>query len=568
MMTSGFQGQYASMGAGRRWLGVGACLLLAWIEIGCGDVYRPVALPIVNPNQPNPSALHFVYSLASDGSQNRGSLSQIDVTGDVVTTIVPSGLAPVHGTLSPDGSRFYMANSGDDTVSVASGASGAHPTIIDLVELCPAANPCPAMPVFVHTTENGRVYVADQGNGTVSIISATSNVVIQTVAVDPAFAPPNKPVLTPNPAAQPVALAEMPNAAKIYSVNKGDSTVTAINTQDGSIAARITGFSAPPVWAVASVDSAYIYVLDSGGKISVIDTLTDQVVSSASAGAGANFIYLDKVANRLYVTNPSNATVSIFDTSGNALIAHSGSPISIAPAAASACTTAAAAASQPIPPAVPTAVTVLSDGSRAYVASYQTYTAGGLTSVCTQADVINTGTSLMSTTIPLSQATDNSSQTGCSSARFRVFVTASAGGTNSPLKVFVSQCDAGSIADIYTFAQYTGPDPHGADVLMANLPAPVNASSSAQVSISGATQSSNGNTTYTYSQLSGPSLQVGTLVIITGMSDVGNNGVFVVNAVSGAQFTVTNSSGVNASSQSGNGTGLAVGNPVFLVAGL
>lgn len=556
-MTSAFQKKNSSLrGTRSRVLGVGACLLLAVIGVACGDVYRPVALPIINPNQPNPSALHFVYSLATDGSQNRGSLSQIDATGDAVNTMVPSGIAPAHGALSPDGSRLFMANSGDDTISVASGAAGAHPTIIDLVELCPATNPCPAVPVFVHSTENARMYVADKGNGTVSILSATANVVIQTVAVDPKFSG-NPPLNNPN--AQPVALAEMPNAAKIYSVNKGDSTVTAINTQDGSIAARIS-FSAPPIWAVASLDSAYIYVLDTSGKISVIDTLSDQVVSSASAGAGANFIYLDKVANRLYVTNPTNATVSIFDISGNALVTHTGSPVPIAPASASACTTAA--------PAQPTSVTVLSDGSRAYVASFQSYTAGGVTSICTQADVINTSTGVISTTIPLSQATDNSSQTGCSSARFRVFVTASAGGTNSPLKVFVSQCDAASIADIYTFAQYSGPDPHGADVLMASLPAPVSSSSSAQVSISAATLSGS-STTYNYSPLSGPALQVGTMVVVTGMTDPGNDGVFVVNAVTGGTFTVTNSSGVTTTaSQSGNATGLTLGNPVFLVAGL
>jgi hypothetical protein len=64
-------------------------------------------------------------------------------------------------------------------------------------------------------------------------------------------------------------------------------------------------------------------------------------------------------------------------------------------------------------------------------------------------------------------------------------------------------------------------------------------------------------------------LQVGTMVVITGMTDVGNNGVFLVSGIPAAgSFMVTNPSGVTTSAaQSGNGTSLTVGNPVFLVPG-
>jgi YVTN family beta-propeller protein len=499
--------------------------------------------------------LHYVYSVAGNGSVNLGSLSQIDVTGDTLTNVIDGGLSPVHAAITPDGSRLYVANSGDDTITVSSSSAGVQPATIDLVQLCPVANPCPLVPVFVHSTESARMYVADKGTGTISVITTGSNAVIATVAVNPAFA--GSPLPSPNPNAQPVALAEMPNGTKIYSVNQGDGTVTSIYSLDDSVAARITGFSPAPVWAVASSDNNYVYVLgentsDFSGAISVISTLSDTVVSSVPlpAGTGANFIFYDKLSNRLYVTNKNAASVSIFNVSGGTLTLSGTIPIKAA--AGSGCTSALQ----------PTSVTVLGDDSRAYVASYQADPSG---LVCAQADVINNGTGMITTTIPLYQATDNSSQTGCASTRFRVSIAASGGGTNTPFKVFVAQCDAGTIADIYTFSQSTGSNPHPADVLMAGLPAPVTSSFSAQVTITAATQSG-GATTYTYSP-SSTSLQVGTMVVVTGMADVPNDGVFVISGVGSGTFTVNNPNGVQATSQSGNGTAVSLGNPIFLVAG-
>jgi hypothetical protein len=170
-------------------------------------------------------------------------------------------------------------------------------------------------------------------------------------------------------------------------------------------------------------------------------------------------MFYAKSANLLYVTNPGAANISIFDVSADPPALRAGSPIAIPVAAGSACTSAVH----------PSSVTVLSDNSRAYVASYQADASGA---VCTQASVVNPGTGLVTTTISLLQAT-NTPQTGCASARFRVFAAASGGAVTEPFKVYISQCDAGQVSVIDTFATNTGPDPHPADVVMAEVPAPV-----------------------------------------------------------------------------------------------
>jgi hypothetical protein len=75
----------------------------------------------------------------------------------------------------------------------------------------------------------------------------------------------------------------------------------------------------------------------------------------------------------------------------------------------------------------------------------------------------------------------------------------------------------------------------------------------ASVSISAASQDALGNTTYTYSQTSGPPLQAGMTVVVSGMTDAGNNGTFLITSVAGSSFTVANAMGVAASGQSGAG---------------
>jgi WD40 repeat protein len=79
-----------------------------------------------------------------------------------------------------------------------------------------------------------------------------------------------------------------------------------------------------------------------------------------------------------------------------------------------------------------------------------------------------------------------------------------------------------------------------------------------QVTISAASQGGS-NTTYTYTLISGPSLQVNQTIVIANMGDGGNDGAFNITALgtdsSGIPtFTVANSLGVSATAQSGTGT--------------
>jgi YVTN family beta-propeller protein len=488
-------------------------ILLGLICLSCGETYRPVAQPIQG-LQPNPAPAHFVASINTDGvgdnHRDRGSVSSINVSGDSMRGELKAGMVPVHAGLTASGSLLYIANSGDDTVSVSNVSSPTGSVAISLPP-SPSATITQATgsgstasytytggtglfsvgdtvyvsgcttdgfngaftvtaaaassfsvsnstsgselesfgaqakvpnAVFVNSAENPSVFVAGYGTNSLYVIDTTTDVVTAAVPVD----------------SHPIAVAEAPAAQKVYVANHGNSasggSVSVVDTVSNTVAKTIClGSLTPPpcptgptpVWAVARADSGQVYVLDQNGTIYAIDTGSDSVVaSSGSPGAGANFMFYDKILNRLYVTNPSADSLRIFDVSSSTPLPSSLNPIAIPSAAASPCGASAA---------IPTSVTVLGDGSRAYVASYQVKPPQPprTGTVCTQLSVIDTGSQTVSKTIPLSQVSDTSGQTGCGTVGFRVFAAASGGGANSNFKVYVSQCDAGNVAVVDTY---------------------------------------------------------------------------------------------------------------------
>src|SRR5947209_3184210 len=66
-------------------------LLLGIIEISCGDTYRPVALPVLGP-QPNPAAFHSVMAISTNGNQDPGAATHIDVSGDTNVGVIKTGV--------------------------------------------------------------------------------------------------------------------------------------------------------------------------------------------------------------------------------------------------------------------------------------------------------------------------------------------------------------------------------------------------------------------------------------------------------------------------------------------
>jgi trimeric autotransporter adhesin len=105
---------------------------------------------------------------------------------------------------------------------------------------------------------------------------------------------------------------------------------------------------------------------------------------------------------------------------------------------------------------------------------------------------------------------------------------------------------AGGDIDQITFPQGTSSQPTG---LCSGVTFPLQT----VINITAATQSGS-STTYSYTLTSGPPLQAGLNIAITGMANAGNNGNFTISSVVNGMFTVVNPSGITAGGQNGTGT--------------
>jgi YVTN family beta-propeller protein len=434
---------------------------------GCGDTYRPIAIPI-QPIPPTPAALHYVVSLSVNGvcppqageNCGRGASTRIDVSGDSRVGTAQVGLNPVHAVVIPNGSSVYVANQMEDTVSFYSPSNVAPVSSVSL--------PAGSAPVFVTATDNTSVYVANSGNNTVSDISTSSEVIVRTI----------------NVGKTPVALAELPNAQKVYVANRGsgaapvNGSVQAINNLDGSVSPIASSSWNSPVWAVARGDNARVYALDQGtGLVSAIDTSVDAVVGTATVQPGANFILYDRNLSRLYVTNPLARSLTVLSAASDALPVLGTISFAFSAASNAAC---------PNPSGcLPLSVAALPDGSRVYVASYQVSPAcsepadaNPLGCITAQVTVLQASDLAVTKSIaialpdnvpnPPAAKPDTPVIATCNSARFRLSTAASVDST----RVYVSYCDAGATAVIRTTPDTSPGSQNGGDYLVNNLSAP------------------------------------------------------------------------------------------------
>ena len=464
-----------------------AIAVAAWLEISCGQVYRPVVIP-TETTRPNPANFHAVFGISSNVPFNPGSALQIDVSGDSDIGAANMGVNPTHATILANNSRVFVTSAGSlstgdaDTIMAFTPASSGQtatglgsPTIFSL--------PSGSLPVFVNTAQTNAVYVANYGTNSVSVLSAVTNTVTLTGAVG----------------LHPVALAETPNALNLYVVNQGDGTVTDLSPTDASTLATIP-VGSTPVWAIARPDSRRVYVLtQGGGQLVPIDTSTNTVLPSQtnlSVGAGANFMLYDPHLGRIYVTNPSTGTVYVFSATGGV---DSGGTANDTPTLLA--TISMTAGTNPLCPngCSPVSVAALPDGSRFYVASYQAAAAcpdanvgAGVPCIIPMLTVFDAPSftvkpisssvlapSLSLLTPPQFAASQYALPpvTSCitpatyapGTTRFRMFTTAAADSSH----VYVSICDAGSIADINTTTSTLSTGGNNTpDVLVTNLTSP------------------------------------------------------------------------------------------------
>jgi YVTN family beta-propeller protein len=484
----------------RRAGGLATTALAALICISCGQIYRPVVIPTTT-TPPNPSGFHEVFSINTNVPDNPGTGMQIDVSGDSVIGAANMGVNPTHAGILPNNSRVFVANAGslspDDADNITAFTPAADSSVATgLGNPLTFSLPSGSLPIFVNTSQNTTVFIANYGTNSVVEINAQSSVV----------------ALSGTTGNKPVAMIETPNGQNLYVANQADNTITNLSPTDLTTQATIQVGSIP-TWVLSRVDGQRVYVVTQGdGNLYTINTATNAVISTLSVGGpGANFASYDTSRNRLYVTNPTAGAVYVFDATTDPPNLLSTIAVPTPPIASTASlTTNCSAYTCTYTPVAAVSVAALPDASRFYVASYVIGTATCLTGdtcqnqtpipppTCPDATVTAAGCIIPQITVydagTFAQKTDvfplfpsvGGVQSfavapiiycapvvpyGPSSARFRMSAAAAADSSH----VYSSVCDAGAVAIVATTTSSIAVNGNTPDTLVTDLPTPFSA---------------------------------------------------------------------------------------------
>jgi DNA-binding beta-propeller fold protein YncE len=379
----------------------GAALASAALMAGCGSTYRPVVTPI-NPSGPAPQVSSYAIVISAPSPQTPGIVTVVDYSGDAVLAIAPIGPGPTTFTLDALGANGYTINS-DHTLSNFPISASIQAKQVEYTTL-----PSTAVPVNLFSPTNG-MWAADLDGNIVDVfggfpqafrlavpvaptpmtIVGPSSVGQRDFAISQNIATPSGVECNTSPRTQPLGTAdsievasftvsasipvgkcpvyaiESPDTKRFFVLNRGDDTITVINSQDNTpntctpfvnqagqtvychptlplsqSAVTATGITPPngtsgmtqiagPVYAEFNQATAQLVVADyDGGTISVIDVSEDEYGNdSATFGTtytipvGNNPASVTVLADgsRAYTANQTDETVSIVTLNNHTL---------------------------------------------------------------------------------------------------------------------------------------------------------------------------------------------------------------------------------------------------------
>ncbi len=360
------------------WIPVGSVLVFASM-LGCGNIYRPVvtSIPPVQP-APQPTKYALVISCGSAtnvsaptidqicaGSTVPGIASLVDFSGDSLSARVYIGNGPRWVAISSNGVTAYIANS-DGTISSFLAESTLQQPLeshsVNTSTLLAGANPNSL--IFT----GNYLYVSQPGRSSIGVLNASAstapNAFLEIPITDPA---------APSVHQNPINLVGNTNAQRIYAIGQGanaggcpasgaNGTATAIEGISNTISA-VLPLGVCPIYGVMSSDARRTFILNQGsGTITVIDSQQNLIdnnpnLTNGTIAVGQGPVWADLYNNGsiLAVVNSQSNTLTLINTSLDSFGHDSpnfGHVLATVPVGLN-----------------PYSVSILADGTRAYVAN-------------------------------------------------------------------------------------------------------------------------------------------------------------------------------------------------------
>ena len=371
----------------------GLALVIAAMVAGCGAGYRPVVTPI-NPSGPAPQPASLAAVVSSPSPTSPGIATIINYSGDTIMATAPIGVGPITFTLDETGSTGYTVNS-DGTITNFPASNNLQQKNVTFSTL-----PSTAVPVNLFSPSSG-LWMADLDGNVIDVLTgapeafklaipvaptpigvvgpgvvAQRNYAITQGAVATGVDCNNSPTTGPVGEADGIEIANFtvssriplgkcpvfailsPDARRLFVLNRGDDTITVINSQNNTLnactpfvnqvgrlvtchpslplstTAGLTGPNVPAIAGPVSADynaaTSQLIVADyDGGTATLIDVSLDEFGDdSATFGTtftmpvGANPASVTALydGSRAYTANQTDGTVTVLNlTSHTAL---------------------------------------------------------------------------------------------------------------------------------------------------------------------------------------------------------------------------------------------------------
>ena len=239
----------------------------AVFALGCGNSYRPVVTAI-NPVGPAGQPQKYAVAISQPTSTGNGLLTIVDFSGDSILINATLGLAPYYLALDNTGSTGYTLNR-DGTVNSFSVSNQLLSNEILQTTLTPS-NPLPNS-VF---PQGPNVYITEPGRNFVAQLQSSPPALRQELPVGPNV----------------VYIAGVANAPRIYAISQnlsGNGQVTPIETTSNTTDTPIP-VGQQPVYGVMTADGRRAFILNRGSNtVSVVNAQTNQLDTPTLLPTGA-----------------------------------------------------------------------------------------------------------------------------------------------------------------------------------------------------------------------------------------------------------------------------------------
>ncbi len=424
---------------------LGTAAVMSLLAAGCGNQYRPV-VSAINPVGPALQPAKYAIAISTPSAGSPGLLTFVDYAGDTVVTTPQILSNPSYLAVGPGGGTGYVINSAGSFNEFAAGSpSTLIASQISQSTLSAGSTPVSISPITL-AASTASVFVPEPGLSQVAALTGTGSLV-QNIGV------PNNPVY----------VVGVTGGSRAYVISEGNGTSPGMvsSVEGGNLAVSSTmTVGVNPTYGVMTADGTRAFILNKGsGTVNVINVINNgpdlamPVIPSSLAGSGTlglNPVWADlsPLTTELMVLNQGDGvhpgSLSII----NIPLCSTASPATNPNCDAANPVDAVGFGKVLATVAVgvnPVMVSVLQDGTKAYVANQGVICAAGATN-CTNVEgsvsVVNLASGTVSATIPATSLASATSDTNTSPTMVYGHPTTIAATTGTPTgKVYVTSQD-------------------------------------------------------------------------------------------------------------------------------